>query len=357
MKLHQLVSITWLAFHIGLYAMEPTKVDATVTIEVDRTERVWTIKVTNSSKQKLSYEMMDKVPRGLGLEVWDPDKSEYGVRVHAENLAQINTDGFPADIREIAPGASEKFQLNPESMSTSSDLALAKWERAKRYGYYECRVVFGVYASRLLSVAPRERDKLPESDKSKDDAPTWLETKHGESGENAIFGFKLRRMLNEKNLAIVSWHRGSDSGDDYHITYTTCPKAGLDAMKPMDENKRMEIPLPKLIAKAELIAKKKLKDCTFEGLIIDPCEDDDTKHYASVYFADDRDDVVIDILLNGATTETTKLTVTKEQYKQLEDYRIPKIRKQDGAGQPATAPEPKTEGDSNPKPESEGCSK
>jgi hypothetical protein len=207
MKLPQIISIIWLGFQVGLHAMDPTKVDGVVTVEVDRIARVWAIKVTNGSKQKLSYEMMGQVPRGLGLEVWDPDKSEYGVRVHAENLAHMNMDVFPADIRVIAPGATEKFQLNQESMSASSDLALAKWERAKRIGYYDCRVFFGEYASRLLSVAPRERDKPPESDKAKDDAPTWLETKHGESGESAIFGFKLRRMLNEKNLDSGARHQ------------------------------------------------------------------------------------------------------------------------------------------------------
>jgi len=327
MKFPQLVSIIWLATQIGLHAMDPTKVDGVVAVEVDQTGRVWTVEVTNRSNQNLRYEMMGKVPRGLGLEVWDTDNSEYGVRVHAEGLADaLNIDGFPADIREIAPGAAAKFHLNPESMSTTSDLALAKWERAKRIGYYDCRVFFGVYASRLMSVAPRERVNAPENDKPKEDAPLWLDAKQQESDEDEIIGFKLRRMLNEKKLAIVSWHRGSDRKDDYYITYTTCRKADLEAMERMDESKPMEIPLPKLIAKAQAIAKKKLKDFTFEGLIIDPCEDDDTKHYASVYFADDRDDTVVDILLNGATTETAKLSVTKEQYNQLESYGIPKIR-------------------------------
>jgi hypothetical protein len=357
MKFPQLVSFIWLATQIGLHAMDPTKVDGVVAVEVDQTERVWTVEVTNGSKQKLRYEMMGKVPRGLGLEVWDPENSEYGVRVHAEGLAEsLNIDGFPADIREIAPGASEKFQLNPESMSTTSDLALAKWERAKRIGYYDCRVFFGVYSSRLLSVAPKERLNSSDKDKPKEDVSLWLEAKQDESEEGAIFGFKLRRMLNEKNLAIVSWHRGSDRKDQYYITYTTCRKADLDAMERMDESKPMEIPLPKLIAKAELMAKKKLKDCTFEGLIIDPCEDDDAKHYASVYFADDRDDTTINILLNGATTETTKLSVTKEQYKQLEDYGIPKIREQGGADQPATAPESEPGDKQKPQPETEGRS-
>jgi hypothetical protein len=90
---------------------------------------------------------------------------------------------------------------------------------------------------------------------------------------------------------------------------------------------------------------------------INPCEDDDTKHYASVYFADDRDEIVIDLLLNGSTTKTTKLTVTKEQYKQLEDYGIPKIREQGGAVQPAPAPESKSEGGDKPQPEAEGRSR
>lgn len=339
MKMHfsRLVSIIWLTTQIGLHAMDPTKVDGVVAVEVDQTERVWTVEVTNGSKQTLRYEMMGKVPRGLGLEVWDPDNSEYGVRVHAEGLAaSLNIDGFPADIREIAPGASEKFQMNPKSMSTTSDLALAKWERAKRIGYYDCRVFFGVYSSRLLSVAPSERTSHPESDKHKENARSLLDSMPQEKGENALMGFKLRRMMNDRKLALVSWSRGSDKDDEYHITYTTCRKADLEAMMRMEENKTMEITLPQLIAKAEAIAKKDLKDCTFEGLIIDPCEDDNTKHYASIYFAEDRGDMTVEILLNGASTETTKLSVTKEQYKQLEDYGIPKIREQAGSGQPAT---------------------
>jgi len=337
--------------------MDPTKVDGIVTVEVDRTERVWAIKITNKSTDMLQYEMMGKVPRGLGLEVWD-DEKDTGWRVHAEDLAgSLNIDGFPADIRKISPGASETFQLNPDSMSTTSDLALAKWERAKRVGYYDCRVFFGIYSSRLLSVSPRERSIPTEGDNPKENAPPLIEDRQGDSEQDAIFGFTLRRMLNENNLAIVSWHRGSNRGDDYYITYTTCPKADLESMERMDENKPMEIPLPKLIAIAQTLASEKLKDCEFEGMQINPCEDDDTKHYASVHFANDRDDIVIDLLLNGTATKTTKLAVTKEQYKQLEDYGIPKIREQGGTGQTASRPESMSDGSDKPQPEAEGRSR
>jgi hypothetical protein len=359
MKNHpfHIIPAIWLACQICVHAMDPTKVDGIVTVEVDRTERVWAIKITNKSTDKLQYEMMGKVPRGLGLEVWDSE-SETGWRVHAENLAgSLNIDGFPADIREIAPGATEKFQLNPESMSTTSDLALAKWERAKRIGYYDCRVFFGVYASRLLSVEPRARATTPESNEPNEDTPPWLDAKEDEAGKDAIFGFKLRRMLNKENLSLVSWHRGSGRKGEYYITYTTCRKDDLEQMLPMDENKPMEISLPRLIAKAKTLASEKLKDCVFEGLIIDPCEDDDAKHYASIYFAHDRDDITINLLLNGAITTTSRLSLTQEQYNQLGDFRIPKIREQAGTGQPATSPESKPEGGDKPQPEAEGRSR
>jgi len=66
-----------------------------------------------------------------------------------------------------------------------------------------------------------------------------------------------------------------------------------------------------------VLAREKLADCTFEGLHIDSCKDDEAKHYASIYFVDGRDYITINLLLSGATTETTKLSITKEQYKRF----------------------------------------
>lgn len=313
--------------------MDPTRVDGFVSVEVDQTERVWKVEVTNRSEQKLSYEMMGKVPRGLGLEVWDHGHSENGLRVHAENLAKfLFIDGFPADIREISPGESVRFQLDPESMSTTSDLAQARWERAKRNGYYDCRVFFGVYSSRLLRVTPGERRGFRGGNEPTVDVLHTVDPNPGECNEGLVFGLKLRRMLNEKNRALVSWSRGSDREGHYHITYTTCLKVDLESMEVMDEGKPMWILLPDLIAQAEVLAREKLADCTFEGLLIDSCKDDEAKHYASIYFVDGRDYITINLLLNGATTETAKLSVTGEQYKQLKEFGIPRIRDNVGKG-------------------------
>lgn len=230
-----LLPLLWLASQIGAQALNPTKVDGTITVKVDRSDRIWSITVTNDSKQKLTYEMMGKVPRGLGLEVWDDENREKGWRVHAEDLAEyLNVDGFPADIREISPGDSEVFQLNPESMSTRDDLALANWERAKRKRYYTCRVFFGVYASRLIDVSPRRREKVQADAAQHQVPPTWDADAEDGADEGDLFGFQFRRMLNEKNLALVDWNSlhggvGMKEGQ-VQITYTTCAKVDLERM-------------------------------------------------------------------------------------------------------------------------------
>lgn len=327
-----IVSLIWLTIQIGVHAIEPTNVDGNVSIEVDRTERVWAITVTNASTEKLRYEMIGQVPRGLGLEVWDGENRDFGWRVHAENLAHMNMDGFPADIREIAPGESAQFQLNPDSMSATSDLALATWERERRSGFYDCRVFFGAYASRMVNVTPRERAIDAEDDEAHHDATAWLDGAEDEAGEgenDTIIGSRIRRMLNDENLALVNWSRRSDREGEYHITYTTCHKDDLEQLAPMHENTPMKITLPTLIAKARTIASDQIEDCVFEGLMINPCENDDSKHYASIYFSDDRDEVVIHLLLNGATTRTSKLSLTQEQYRQLGDFGIPEVREEE----------------------------
>jgi hypothetical protein len=237
-------------------------------------------------------------------------------------------------------------------MSATEDLALVKWERAKRIGYYNCRVVFGVYASRLLSVAPKPKANNPNEDEKPKAPPAWLADGGAEAEENLLFGFKLRRMLNKEKLALVDWNRGSDRRGEYHITYTTCARSDLERMASWDDDKPMELPLHKLVARGHAMARQKVEECIFEELIINPCRDDRSKHFASLYFGDDRDDIAIDLLLNGASTKTTRLSVTEEQYKELSEYGIPKIREQDGADQSATAPESKPEGKKKPKPES-----
>lgn len=327
-----LLAILCLLTQGRVQAYDPTEVNGVVTIKVDRTKPVWTITVTNHSAQKLSYEMMGKVPRGLGLELWDMWDGSGGMQIHAEDLAEsLNVDGFPANIREISPGKSQVFQLNPKSMSTTDDMALAKWERAKRIGYYNCRVFFGVYASRLMSVAPRESAKDQQGNGEPKPPPAWLADEGAGDANDGILGFRLRRMLDNENLSLVSWHRGSGREGDYHITYTTCRKSDLEVMVPLNENKPMDLPLSKLIAKAQTIARQKIRDCSFKGLIIDPCEDDSSKYYAKLYFADDRDDTAVSLLMNGASTNTTRLPVTEEQYKELAEYRIPKLREQNDA--------------------------
>jgi hypothetical protein len=78
MKIHisQFIALFWLFAQMGVHALNPAEVEGQVTVEVDRSKPVWIVTVTNHSAQKLSYEMMGKVPRGLGLEVWDPDNCD-----------------------------------------------------------------------------------------------------------------------------------------------------------------------------------------------------------------------------------------------------------------------------------------
>lgn len=329
-----MVIVVWLASRMALQAIDPAEVNGRVSIGVNRDEPVWTITVTNHSKEKLSYENLGKVPRGLGLEVWNPDDPEDGWRMHAEDLAEfLNTDGFPADIREIAPGKSAQFQLNPDSMSAASDLALAKWRRAKRIGHYTCRVFFGTYASPMISIEPPEKAKHQDDEESKD------KSVFREDEKEEMFGFKIRRMLNEKGLALLAFSGGSDRDGSYQISLTTCRKADLEAMASLDDEKSIPIPLPKLIARAKVMAEKELKDVRFEGMILNPCPDDESKLFASIYFVNGVDDTEISLLLNGAATETMKLSVTQDHYEQFQEYGVPKIRQQ----KKKTGPSPERE--------------
>lgn len=123
-----------------------------ITVVVDRSEPTWKVTVTNASDEALTYEMMGKVPRGLGVELWEDDA---GIRIHAEDLAKyLNVDGFPAGLQKIEPKSSVTFRLNPKSMSATDHTQLEKWQNIEKTGNYVRRVFFGVYASRLMSVSP-----------------------------------------------------------------------------------------------------------------------------------------------------------------------------------------------------------
>ncbi len=312
----------WLLTHMGVLAFDPTEVNGSVTVEVDRTKPMWIITVTNLSDEKLRYEMMGKVPRGLGIELWDLDHKHGGIRVHAEDLAKsLNIDGFPADLREIAAGQSEKFLLDPKSMSTTDDTTLLQWKRARDNGYYQCRVFFGMYASRLMNISPADKPKKP--DDAENAKPAWLSDLLKETQEKALTGTRLRHLFNAQKRSLVHWHRGSDRKDEYHVEFTTCAKDDFEKMAPWDGSKPLEMALHEIVTRAQAEARKKDDTFRFFSLYIETCEDDTSKRYASIGFESDDDDVTIELLLNGAPLQTTTLQLTKEQYDELSEYGIP----------------------------------
>ena len=318
-----------------------------VSVEVDRSKAVWAVTITNHGAESLSYEMFGKLPRELGMELWEPDVQDSGIRLHAGDLAlSADMDVFPGDFRELLPGKKVVFQLDPREMSTKNATTLAKWKRAERIGYYECRVVFGVHASPLIRVSPAEKPPgVRPAERPKFPSP--------EAGaKDELIGIRLRRMLEEKGLALVSSTRGTDEKGEYYVEYTTCKKADLESMAAWNEPKPTEPGLHQLVETAQTVARKRLSGCNFDSLIIERCEDDDSKRYASIWFSTDQDDIVIDLLLNGAPTETKKLGLTEEQYKELSEYGIPKLPEQ-----PAALPSSKPEGGDKPQPEAEGHSR
>ncbi|MFK7851194.1 MAG: hypothetical protein AB8D78_09475 [Akkermansiaceae bacterium] len=305
-------------------ALEPNEVDENVDVEVDRTESIWKVKVTNRSSEELRYEMMGEVPRGLALELWDFDETETGVRIHAEDLAKyLGVDGFPADIRTIPAGEVETFFLNPKSMSATNKLSLAKWERAKRGRYYQCRVVFGRYSSRMLDVSPKV--KIRKS--SNEPEPEWVADLLKNTKEDEPFGFQIRKMLNEKDLALIDWHKGSDRKDVYHASIRTAPKGDFEKLVAHDGTRAASLPLQELVKIAKKAAAKKIEDCEFEGLMVNPSEDDQLKYFYSIYFTNDEDDTEIHLLSNGTIVQDIRIELTKEQYDQLSEYRIPQLIK------------------------------
>jgi len=320
-------TIFWLAAQFVAQAFEPTTVDGIVTIDVDHSKPIWTITVTNQSDQELSYEMMGKVARSLGLEVWGTHDDHAGLRIHAEDLAEsLNTDGFPADIRKILPGKSATFQLNPRSMSSTNEMAFLKWKEAEQNGYYNCRIFFGIYSSRLLKMSPPEKPKNTTPPK---DTTAWNPSLIEDPKEEKPFGIHLRRMFDAKDLALISWHRSSGTRDDYYVTFTTSTKADFEKMAPWDGSQSMEKEMHELVTTAHKIAQVKIAECKFEELMITPCEDDPRKHYLSIWFMGDTDETTIDLLMNGSPTKTVKLAVTEKQYDELSEHGIPKLRKKD----------------------------
>lgn len=316
-----IIFLLWFFTPIGALAYDPTEVNGSVTVEVDRSKPAWIVTVTNLSDEKLRYEMMGKVPRGLGIELWDLDNKHGGVRIHAEDLAKsLHIDGFPADIREIAAGQSEAFLLDPKSMSTTDDTSLLQWKRARDSGYYQCRVFFGMYASRLMTVSPADKPKKPSAEKAE---PAWLSDALKKTQDKALTGTRLRHLFNAQKRSLVHWNRGSASKDEYHVEFTTCAKDDLEKMAPWDGSKPLEMALHELVTRAQAEARKKDDTFRFFSMLIDPCEDDSAKYYASIYFESDDDDIGIEFLLNGSPLQTTKLRLTKEQYDELSEYGIP----------------------------------
>lgn len=311
----------WLLLQMGVSAFDPTVVNGPVSVEVDRSKPIWSIKVTNHSAENLRYEMMGKVPRGLGMEVWVEDEKQGGLRIHAENLAFKNMDVFPADLRTIEPGKSETFQLDPKSMSTVDERIRAGWERANRIGYYDCRVVFGIYASRLMRVSPPEK---PRGDGESKSASFSGVVKDSE--DRALAGMRLRRSLNADERSLIHWHHGSETNGEDYIEFTTCAKADFDKLAPWDGSKPPEMALHELVTRAQLIARGKYaaaNSFALTGITIDPCEDDPSKFHASILLDTENDEVIIELLLNGTPLETTRMRVTEEQRKEFSDYGIP----------------------------------
>lgn len=324
---HQLLLplVLWLAAHLFAHAFDPSSVRGVVAVEVDRSKPVWAITVTNQSAEKLSYEMIGKVPRGLGLEVWGSGEDDTAFRVHAEDLAEyLNVDGFPADLREILPGKSATFQINPKSMSATDIETFLKWKKINEDGYYTCRVVFGIYSSRLMEVSPPKNPS-----KKKSPTPPREAKIKPDSTSKELYGLQLRQILNDQGLALVSWHRGTDSKGEPYVHLTTCPKAEFDKMAPWDGTQKLEPSLSQLTIEARTIARQVIKNCELDDLAISSCQDDFSKRYVTFWFSHDRDDTSVKLLLNGAPTTSQKINITPEHEEELAKYGIPKQVKKD----------------------------
>ena len=128
-----------------------------VTVNVDCSKSVWKVTVTNFGSTPIAYEMLEKVPRGLGIEFWFGD---VGYEIHADNLAELlSTHGFPADMRAIEPGGNAVFHLNPKKMSAEKPESLKIWEREFDLGFNDFRVFFGDFASPRIRHSPLDKTK------------------------------------------------------------------------------------------------------------------------------------------------------------------------------------------------------
>ena len=196
--------------------------------------------------------MIGKVPRGLTLEVWGYWEEHKILRIYAEDLAEyLNVDGFPADIRKIHPGKSVNFPLNPKSMSATSVEAFTKWKKAEEWGTYSCRVVFDEYTSPRLEISSPDTERA-RSPKAKDP-----EIKI-DSESKELFGIQLRRILEKKNQALVSYHRGSGVKDDYFIRLRICPKDKFEKLADRDGSAPLEKPFHNLVTIGEKLAKQEI---------------------------------------------------------------------------------------------------
>ena len=120
-----------------------------VVVRVDTSDAVWVVTVKNFGPDPLKFEMLEKAPRGLGIEFWYPGG---GAKVHAENLADLlGTHYFAPDYRSIEPGKGMVFNLNPKSVSAENKKDLERWIEGYRSGNCECRVFFKDYASPTIS--------------------------------------------------------------------------------------------------------------------------------------------------------------------------------------------------------------
>lgn len=317
-----LITLLWLGTH-ALGAFEPARVNGVVSIEVDHSKPIWSVKVTNQSKDELSYEMMGKVPRGLGLEVWGPWKEHEILRVHAEDLAEyLNVDGFPADIRILHPGKSITFPLNPKSMSATSVEAFSKWKTTVERGYYHCRTFFGHYSSPAFEISPPERKKAKPPQKKEPAIPL-------DPNSEEHYGIQFRRNLEKNNQALVHYYSGSRADDDYYLELSTYPKAEFDKLADWDGSAPLAVPFHKLVNIGKQIAAQKLKKFILDELYFFQTQDCSSKHYFVLSFSNDDDQITIELLPDGTPITSTKLKLNVQQYRDIREHGIPLLKRKD----------------------------
>lgn len=157
-------------------------------------------------------------------------------------------------------------------------------------------------------------------------------------------GVRIRKELEQQNLALVDWNRGSDHKGDFYVELTTSTKKDFSEAIPWNGSKELQAPIEVLVRRAREDASKLHKKFSFEGLMINPCRDDPSKRFITVWFQDTNspsyDDIMIHLLLNGAKTNTKRRSVTSEEYKELSDHGIPNSGEQAADGKTPEAPQP-----------------